>query len=76
MFIDHVTAGKSNRIYSEMFQTILSAHIQSNPSKLKRRFTVQMNNGTKHTMNATRGFQGIEVECSAMAQPIALPESD
>ena len=50
VFIDDVTADKSSRMNSEVFQAILSAHIQPNASELiGRRFTVQMDNDPQHT---------------------------
>ncbi len=57
VFIDDVTADKSSRMNSEVFRAILSAHIQPNASELiGRRFTVQMDNDTKHTAKATKEF--------------------
>ncbi len=42
---------------SEVFQAILSAHIQLNASELiGRRFTVQMDNDPKHAAKATKEF--------------------
>ena len=40
VFIDNVIADKSSGMNSEVFQAILSAHIQPNASELGRRFTV------------------------------------
>ena len=55
VFIDDVTADKSSRMNSEVFRTILSAHIQPNASELiGRRFTVQMDNDPKHTVKAKK----------------------
>ena len=57
VFIDDVTADKSNRMNSEVFRAILSAHIQPNAAKLiGRHFTVQMDNDLKHTPKATKEF--------------------
>ena len=45
VFIDDVTADKSSRMNSEVFQAILSAHIQPNASELigQCRWTVTQN---------------------------------
>uniref|UniRef100_A0A8C5R1Q5 Transposase n=1 Tax=Leptobrachium leishanense TaxID=445787 RepID=A0A8C5R1Q5_9ANUR len=57
VFIDDVTADKSRRLNSEVFRAILSAHIQPNAAELiGRRFTVQMDNDSKHTAKATKVF--------------------
>uniref|UniRef100_A0A8C5M9G9 Transposase n=1 Tax=Leptobrachium leishanense TaxID=445787 RepID=A0A8C5M9G9_9ANUR len=56
VFID-VTADKSSRMNSEVFQAILSTHIQPNAVELiGRRFTVQMDNDSKHIAKATKEF--------------------
>uniref|UniRef100_A0A8C5Q1T4 Transposase n=1 Tax=Leptobrachium leishanense TaxID=445787 RepID=A0A8C5Q1T4_9ANUR len=55
VFID--VTDKSSRMNSEVFQAILSAHIQPNAAELiGRRFTVQMDNDSKHTAKATKEF--------------------
>ena len=57
VFIDDVTANKSNRMNSEVFRAILSAHIQPNALELiGQRFTVQMDIDPKHTAKATGEF--------------------
>ncbi|KAJ7322744.1 hypothetical protein JRQ81_019031 [Phrynocephalus forsythii] len=57
VFIDDVTADKSSRMNLELFQPILSAHIQPNASELTgRRFTVSMDKDPKHTAKATKEF--------------------
>uniref|UniRef100_A0A8C5N2V1 Transposase n=1 Tax=Leptobrachium leishanense TaxID=445787 RepID=A0A8C5N2V1_9ANUR len=57
IFIDDVTADKSSRMNSEVFRAILSAHIQPNAAELiGRRFTLQMDNDSKHTAKATKEF--------------------
>ncbi len=57
VFIDDVTADRSSRMNSEVFNAILSAHIQPNDTKLiGRSFTLQMDNDPKHTAKATQDF--------------------
>ena len=57
VFIDDVTANKSNRMNSEVFRAISSAHIQPNALELiGQRFTVQMDIDPKHTAKATGEF--------------------
>ena len=61
VFFDDVTAGKSNRMNSEVLRAILSAQIQPNASKLiGRRFTLQMDNDPKHTPKATQYFKAMK----------------
>ncbi len=57
MFIDDITADRSKRGNSEVFNAVLSAHIQPNYTKLiGRSFTVQMDNDPKYTAKATQAF--------------------
>ena len=57
VFIDDMTEDGSNRINSDVYRNILSAHIQPNSAKLiGRRFTVQMANDPKHSAKATQVF--------------------
>lgn len=54
-FTDDVTADKSRRMNSKVHRAILSAYIQliaSNP--IGHRFTVQMDNDTKHASKTTQ----------------------
>ena len=55
LFIDDVTADKRNRMNSEVYRAMLSRQTQPNAAKLiEQWFTVQIDNGRKHTAKATQ----------------------
>lgn len=60
-FIGDVTADKPSRMNSEVYQALLSAHIQPNASNCIRwRLMVHIDDDTKHTAKADHVFS---VEC-------------
>ena len=53
--IDHMTAGRSNRMNSEVYRALLSAQIQPNVAQLMGRcLTVPMDIDAKHTVQAAQ----------------------
>ena len=55
VIIDDVTAGRNNRMNSEVYRALLSTQIQPNAAKLIGWcFTLQMDNDSKHNVKATQ----------------------
>lgn len=59
VFIDDVTADRSNKMNSEVYRDLLSAHTQPNATKRKGHcFPVQTDNDPKHTAKQVQFYNG------------------